>query len=339
MQAILRDQAIVLSGEKSIGTDMPTEANTTWCIPYQPGLGSAVLESKPDVLVGDGFFQWSAVCIWHRFRHGIPFVCCYERWSHTERNAQWYRRAYRSMAFRYTDAISCNGSLSRNYVLSLGFPKENITIVHMAAATAALSDKARCVTEVEIARLRSQWLGCLGSNENSLNNLSRGVGTVFLYVGRLILIKGLKELVNGFAKFCDNELKGTNRVTTALVIIGTGREEEGLRRQVEELKIDSVYFQGYVDYDNFAPYYAAADAFIIPTLEDNWSLVVPEAMACGLPILCSKYNGCWPDLVQEGRNGCVFDPFDAVDLARCLAEAANCGTAANAMPTLSSMGQ
>jgi glycosyltransferase involved in cell wall biosynthesis len=66
-----------------------------------------------------------------------------------------------------------------------------------------------------------------------------------------------------------------------------------------------------------AAYYAAADAFVIPTLEDNWSLVVPEAMACGLPILCSKYSGCWPELVQEG-NGWVFDPLDHQDTLRVL---------------------
>ena len=35
----------------------------------------------------------------------------------------------------------------------------------------------------------------------------------------------------------------------------------------------------------------AADVFVIATLEDDWSLVVPEAMACGLPILSSLYNG------------------------------------------------
>ena len=80
------------------------------------------------------------------------------------------------------------------------------------------------------------------------------------------------------------------------------------------------------------PYYAAADAFVIPTLEDNWSLVVPEAMACGLPILCSKYNGCWPELVQEGRNGWVFDPLDEQGTTETLSTAVRC------QPELATMG-
>ena len=101
----------------------------------------------------------------------------------------------------------------------------------------------------------------------------------------------------------------------ALVIVGDGPERERLENQVQAAGLKSVYFEGAVDYDYMASYYAAADAFVIPTLEDNWSLVVPEAMACGLPILCSKYNGCWPELVQE-RNGWVFDPLDPQDTLR-----------------------
>ena len=77
-------------------------------------------------------------------------------------------------------------------------------------------------------------------------------------------------------------------------------------------------FVGAIDYDNIAIYYAAADVFIIPTLEDNWSLVVPEAMACGLPILCSKYNGCWPELIHQDKNGWIFDPLDSESTVKCL---------------------
>ena len=48
----------------------------------------------------------------------------------------------------------------------------------------------------------------------------------------------------------------------------------------------------------------------MPTIEDNWSLVVPEAMACGLPVATSIYNGCYPELVNKNLNGMVFDTFN-----------------------------
>lgn len=73
---------------------------------------------------------------------------------------------------------------------------------------------------------------------------------------------------------------------------------------------NSVRFLGGVDYSLIYKYYAISDVFVIPTLEDNWSLVVPEAMACGLPVACSVYNGCHPELVRHDVNGTTFDPLN-----------------------------
>ena len=58
---------------------------------------------------------------------------------------------------------------------------------------------------------------------------------------------------------------------------------------------------------------------MIHTLEDNWSLVVPEAMSCGLPVACSCYNGCHPELIKEGVNGTVFDPLKQDSIVSALA--------------------
>jgi glycosyltransferase involved in cell wall biosynthesis len=64
-------------------------------------------------------------------------------------------------------------------------------------------------------------------------------------------------------------------------------------------------------------YYKAADCFILPTTEDNWSLVVPEAMACGLPIATTIYNGCHPELVHP-ENGWVFDSLNPKSIEETL---------------------
>ena len=80
----------------------------------------------------------------------------------------------------------------------------------------------------------------------------------------------------------------------------------------------SVIFTGGIDYSIIYKYYAISDVFIIPTLEDNWSLVVPEAMACGLPIACSIYNGCHPELVHKDNNGITFDPLDQESVTNAL---------------------
>jgi glycosyltransferase involved in cell wall biosynthesis len=140
-------------------------------------------------------------------------------------------------------------------------------------------------------------------------------GVVFLYVGRLIRLKGLAELLKAW-----RELTAASQLRDAtLLIVGDGPERGRLQSHCRECDLGNVRFVGNVDYDALAPYYRCADVFVIPTLEDNWSLVVPEAMACGLPIVCSKYNGCWPELVTPA-NGWVFDPLSQPNMVRVLRE-------------------
>jgi glycosyltransferase involved in cell wall biosynthesis len=295
---VLGQHLVVLAGERSLGTDVPIEANKSVCLPYQPGLVSAIRETEPDVIVGDGFFQWTAATLWLRARYGIPHVICYERTSHTERNAPWYRRMYRKRVMRWIDAICCSGSLCGDYTASLGFPKERMTFGHMVADTQALSKEAARIVPTETAAVRERF----------------GLrGTVFLYVGQLISRKGINELLIGWSAF-----RKVHRDLASLLLIGDGPSRTECEQYCSENSLDDVHFAGAIDYDLLARYYRSADAFIIPTLEDNWSLVVPEAMACGLPILCSKYNGCWPELVQEGSNGWVFDPLDIESTGRAL---------------------
>ncbi len=65
-------------------------------------------------------------------------------------------------------------------------------------------------------------------------------------------------------------------------------------------------------------YYAAADAFILPTYYDACSLTVLEAMACGLPVITTRCNGA-SDLLRSGFNGLVYDhPRDLDALWECL---------------------
>ena len=275
-------------------------ANKGLRIPYQPGLVRTIMKEKPDVLITDGFFQWTYAALWLRATRGIPHVMCYEKTAHTERNAQWYRTAYRKLAVRWIDVICCNGRLCGEYVRSLGFPPGRITYGHMAADVNGLQQNAAAVTDEQASRLTAQL------------DLK---GVVFLFVGRLIPLKGIRELLVAWQQFGVEPAE--QRAT--LLLVGDGPQKEELQRYCDEHKIAHVRFAGAADYDALAVYYRCADAFVMPTLEDNWSLVVPEAMACGLPILCSQYNGCWPELVTPA-NGWVFDPLAPSEVAKVLRE-------------------
>ena len=58
--------------------------------------------------------------------------------------------------------------------------------------------------------------------------------------------------------------------------------------------------------DQTAPYYACADAFLLPTEYEAFSLVTLEAAASGLPLLVPRVNGM-DEILVEGRNGWFID--------------------------------
>lgn len=65
-------------------------------------------------------------------------------------------------------------------------------------------------------------------------------------------------------------------------------------------------------------YYAAADAYVGPSLEDSFAIPPLEAMACGLPVIVSAQTGV-SELITDGVDGLVLrDPRDAESLAKLI---------------------
>jgi len=299
IKAALGSRAVALAGEHfiSIRSNEENFANVGFNLPYQPGLVKAIIASRSDIVISEGFFQWTPAALWVKLRNRVPIVITYERTSHTERNAGALRTIYRRMIIQQIDAICCNGVLSKEYCTTiLRMPSERIVTGGMAADTEVLSTKCFNLLEKEIQQSRAR-LGL--------------ISPIFLYIGRFVRPKGLRELVEAWEIY----VKKLSSDNGTLLLVGDGAERPILERMVATKNLRNVVFTGAVDYDKIALYYAMSDVFVMPTLEDNWSLVVPEAMACGKTILCSKYNGCWPELVQEGINGWVFNPMRPEELA------------------------
>jgi glycosyltransferase involved in cell wall biosynthesis len=299
LSGTLGERAIGLAGEKTLGFSTSGGfANRGVSLMYQPGVLKQIRQTAPEVLIGDGFSSWTSFALLYKLRNRLPLVVCYERTFHTERNVQWYRKIYRRSVLKFIDAMCCNGIQSVEYTRSLGMPPFKITMPNMAADTQGLELASSAVTPEEKAETQRSW---------------NARGLVYLYVGNLIPRKGLQYLLEAWAMM--EQAYGDE---ATLVLVGQGPEKAALERQADSLALRNVRFAGAVDYDSLSRCYASADVFVIPTLEDNWSLVVPEAMACGLPVLCSKYNGCWPELVHPDRNGWIFDPLNGNDLFYCM---------------------
>lgn len=302
LRGVLGDRAIPWDKEVRIGNlpkrDNKAMSNTKFRIPFSRGLVDRVVATYPEVLVSDGFMQWTYAPLYLRATKGIPHVMCYERTEHTERNAGKIRPLYRRFVSRWIDVIDCNGKLTGEYVKRLlGWGEERLTYGHMVADVNGMAEKVADISEEDSIALRKK----LGIN-----------GLMLLFVGQLIPRKGVVELLQAWKEF-----KKTSNIDCTLVYVGTGSLETKLHNLITSEQIPNVLMAGRVEYENIATYYKAADCFIIPTLEDNWSLVVPEAMACSLPIATSVYNGCYPELVQSA-NGWTFDPLNLSNVVNTL---------------------
>mgnify|MGYP006121748301 CR=1 FL=1 len=300
LEVILGNRAIGLTGEFRIGgkkLENQTFANQGGLrIPLRPGLFKQVKKTKPDIVLSDGFFQWSYAALLLNAFYKIPHIMCYERTLHTERNVTRTRFLARKIASNFISGICCNGIETKTYLEKFGFPKEKLFIGNMAADVDGLKIALANVDENKIKSIREKY------------NIS---GLVFLYVGQLIERKGVLEMLESWNTFSQN------KTDINLLLLGDGDQLEEVNRYVEKNKMNSVKVLGRVEYSEVSTIYALSDIFIIPTLEDNWSLVVPEAMSCGLPILSSKYNGCWPELVKP-ENGWIFDPLDSKNFIETL---------------------
>lgn len=270
-------------------------ANKSLKLHYQPNLLKTVLKTDADVIIVEGFFQWSPAGFLKKILHRKPLVLSYERTFHTERNAPKWREFYRKIVSKFfINSAIVNGKLCKEYTNYLGVKEKRIIEGGMAADSQFFREACSTLKKLDC---RKKW----NLNEDTL---------IFIYVGRLIELKGVMQLIESWGKFEKNNVE--------LICIGEGEERYKIENYLKMNNINNVQLFGNVEYTLLPTLYKASDIFIIPTLEDNWSLVVPEAMASGLPIACSIYNGCWPELVKNDINGKTFDPLDQKSILNTL---------------------
>lgn len=134
---------------------------------------------------------------------------------------------------------------------------------------------------------------------------------IVLYVGRLVKRKGVDYLIKAFGVLDDPE--------SSLVIVGYGDEEENLKKLVEELKIDNVFFAGKASQDEICTYYLMANVVVVPSITfkigDPWVFVLNEAMQCGKPVIATEAVGGAYNLIRDGVNGFMVPERDVEALA------------------------
>ena len=119
-------------------------------------------------------------------------------------------------------------------------------------------------------------------------------GSLLIYVGRLSAEKQIERIKPVLEKIPD----------ATLALVGDGPYRNQLEKIFENTKTN---FIGYLAGEELASAYASGDIFLFPSSTETLGLVLLEAMAAGCPVIGANKGGI-PDIINDGTNGCLYDP-------------------------------
>lgn len=132
----------------------------------------------------------------------------------------------------------------------------------------------------------------------------------FLFAGRLAPEKGIATLATAYgAYFAAMTAEGVR--PWACLVAGTGT--------LDRLLVHPGFIKlGFVQPTDLPHLFARATCFVLPSIEENWGVVVQEAAASGLPIICTQECGASVHLVQDNYNGLVLEAGNTAQLQAAL---------------------
>ncbi len=195
----------------------------------------------------------------------------------------------RKWALRRADGVlALSKSLAREAEVS-GFPRDCIAL----EANAVDLEQFHPVSHQERCALRRG----LGIPENA---------EVVVYVARLVKGKGHSDLIDAWVDIA------REWPTALLLLVGGGPGfdspldvERHLRNAIEEFGLhERIRMTG--DVNDVERFLQASDVFVFPSHSEAFGMALSEAMACGLPVVCSAMDGGAGDLIVEGVHGFRF---------------------------------
>lgn len=201
---------------------------------------------------------------------------------------QLARRLFLRQVYKNCHAAFYVGQNNKAYFLKHGMHAKQLFFAPHAIDNDRFSDK-----DGKHQKDAMNWRKELGINQDE---------TVALFVGKFEPKKNPLLLLQAFKK--------ANVSGSHLVFVGNGLLEKELKNNAT----GNVHFLPFQNQSRMPTVYRLADLLVLPSQGpgETWGLVVNEAMACGRAVLVSNKAGCAPDLVEQGKNGYIFE-FDMLE--------------------------
>jgi glycosyltransferase involved in cell wall biosynthesis len=133
----------------------------------------------------------------------------------------------------------------------------------------------------------------------------------FLFAGRLSEVKGIRILLTAYEQYRTNTIQ-----PWGLAIAGDGP----LRNLVSDTP--NVRYVGFVQLDHLPALMQSVRCLVLPSTFEPWGVVIHEAAAAGLPVICTYRCGAGSAFVRDGLNGLIIPP-KVPQLTRALASLSN----------------
>ena len=241
---------------------------------------------NPRTVLVPGYYNLPALtaAIWSRL-HGRRTVLMTESTEQDHARSSWKESAKSILIRGLFGWAIAGGEPHVRYLEKLGFPKARVGRFYNVVDNQfflSRTDRLRATSSAAARALPAPY---------------------FLYVGRLSEEKNVAGLLEAFAGYRSRGGKWR------LAIAGDGPQAGQLHHAARQLEIDHlVEWMGMRTAEELVELYAFASCFVLPSTREPWGLVVNEALASALPVIVSNRCGCAPELVQDGRNGFLFDP-------------------------------
>ncbi len=155
----------------------------------------------------------------------------------------------------------------------------------------------KCTVQLGIG-LSREYLGWTAPRRNPASAELR-----LLYAGRLVEWKGLDLAIHAVRRLRDRGVR------VQFTIVGDGPARASLRQLTTELGVEEeVRWLAWLPRDRLRETYYEHDALLFPSLRDSGGMVVLEAMAQGLPVVCTDCGG--PSVIVNSRCGRVVPAME-----------------------------
>ncbi len=245
-----------------------------------------IIKNRPDIVISIAFWFPGLCALLLKKLFKFRLLILTDATIATEHSIKFINRKYREMLLLLSDGCIASSPDTLDYLRTL-LPVNRWDKIHLSRQTVNVTKWIDIANNLGDKKLLRTKLAIPIDKKVIL-----GVGIIAKRKNWIRVLEMLPKLHNDII----------------FLLVGVGDQLAEFTARTEQLKVaDRTIIAGEKSGRFLIEYYKASDIFILPTLYDQFGFVVVEALAVGLPVICSKYAGarCF---IKDGYNGYVIDP-------------------------------